>query len=148
MASVVGGAGVQFFSQGASNSGEVLATPAEQAAAVAAVAALGQTSQQQTQGAPLLRNYINGEWGWEGDTLDVFNPATGEVSCRVPRSSASDVERAVAAAHAAHAGWSATAPAARAEILERVAVALRARRDELALLESCDAGKPVRLARY
>ncbi len=55
----------------------------------------------------VLENFVGGEWiPAEGDgALDVPDPSTGRVIARVPRSGASDVERAVSAARRAFAGW-------------------------------------------
>jgi len=44
---------------------------------------------------------INGEWVETAKTFDTINPATGEVLTQVAEASAADVDRAVAAAHAA-----------------------------------------------
>ena len=50
-----------------------------------------------------LRNHIGGEWveSSAGDYLELTNPATAEPLCRVPLSTARDVDQAVAAARAA-----------------------------------------------
>lgn len=47
-----------------------------------------------------LQNYINGQWSdvLDAQTLDVMNPATGEVLARVPISGTSEVDRATQAA--------------------------------------------------
>ena len=57
-----------------------------------------------------LKNYVNGEWREpEGcDWLDVENPSTGEIIGQVPLSSTEDTNEAIAAAHAAFAGWAET----------------------------------------
>src|SRR5205823_10119183 len=46
--------------------------------------------------------FINGRWedSAEGRTIDIFNPATGELLTTVPDADACDVDRAVAAARA------------------------------------------------
>ena len=61
------------------------------------------------------RNRIGGNWEETGGRfLETTDPATGEQIGRAPRSTAADVDRAVAAALAAFPAWSATArPAAR-----------------------------------
>lgn len=48
----------------------------------------------------IKKNYINGKWvdGTLGKTIDVINPATGEVFAKVSESSVEDVRRAVEAA--------------------------------------------------
>jgi malonate-semialdehyde dehydrogenase (acetylating) / methylmalonate-semialdehyde dehydrogenase len=51
----------------------------------------------------LLDNYVAGHWtpaGEGADTLDVTNPASGEVLARVPLSSRDDLDAAVRAARA------------------------------------------------
>ena len=53
------------------------------------------------------KNFIGGEWvdASTGETMEVLNPATGEVIAEVPRSTAEDVERAVDAAKKAWVEW-------------------------------------------
>ena len=72
---------------------------------------------------------------------DVYNPATGRVSARVPFASAHEVGKAVASARAAFAGWSATPPAQRARALLRFHRHLDEHRDELARVVSAEHGK-------
>ena len=66
-----------------------------------------------------LHHYINGERvaGESGRFGDVFNPATGEVSARVPMASAAEMRKAVEAAKAALPGWAATTPITRARVM-------------------------------
>ncbi|MQA74051.1 MAG: aldehyde dehydrogenase family protein [Solirubrobacterales bacterium] len=90
-----------------------------------------------------LQNFIGGEFvdssaGVEG----VINPSTGDVIAQAPVSSAEDVDRAVAAARKAFEGWGASTPRTRSEALLRLADAILEHGDELADLESADAGKP------
>jgi aldehyde dehydrogenase (NAD+) len=49
---------------------------------------------------------IGGQWvpASGGETIDVINPATGEVLLRVPRSGPADIDAAVQAAHAGSSG--------------------------------------------
>jgi betaine-aldehyde dehydrogenase len=91
-----------------------------------------------------LQNFIGGEFvdPAEGQTEDVINPATGEVIAQAPLSSAEDVDRAVAAAREAFAKWSVSTPRARSEALLALADAIEEHGEELADLESADAGKP------
>lgn len=100
-------------------------------------------------GARARANLIGGKHvpAAAGDTIEDLNPATGRVHATIPRSGAADVEAAVAAARAAFPAWSATSVEQRADLLDRIADALEARVDELAALESADAGKPITLAR-
>src|SRR5436190_23449778 len=76
----------------------------------------------------VLKNFIGGAWvdARGGETLDVFNPAKGEVIAKVPLSGSADVDAAVAAARAAFPEWRATPVVERArrmfafrELLER-----------------------------
>jgi betaine-aldehyde dehydrogenase len=91
-----------------------------------------------------VRNFIGGEFAdpAEGATEEVLNPATGEAIARAPLSTAEDVDRAVAAARGAFDGWAATTPGERAAALLRLADAIEGNADELADLESANAGKP------
>ena len=83
----------------------------------------------------------NGQW------LDVFDPATGEVAAQVADGDARDVDAAVAAAQAAFPAWSSLPNSERARWLERLADAIEARLDEFAQVEASDGGKPLALAR-
>ncbi len=80
-------------------------------------------------------------------TLEVLEPATEAVLEAVPRAGVEDVDNAVARAKAAFPAWRTIAPAARAEHLRGLADALEAARDELAVLEARNAGKPIADAR-
>jgi 1-pyrroline dehydrogenase len=78
-----------------------------------------------------------------GETLDIENPANGEVIAKVPASSSEDVDRAVDAAEKAFESWKTTTPQDRSLLLLKIADSLEARADELGRLESQNAGKPV-----
>jgi len=94
-------------------------------------------------------NFVGGEWvgAADGKTMEVLNPATGEVIAEVPSSSAKDVDRAVAAAKKALPDWLETTPGERAEILLSLAALLEEHGDELAALESQNVGKPLSYAK-
>lgn len=79
---------------------------------------------------------INGEWVTPQGTerFDLFNPATGEVIGQVRLANEEDTRRAIAAAKAAFAGWSATTVAERVAALTRMRNALAA--SEQALLQA------------
>jgi aminomuconate-semialdehyde/2-hydroxymuconate-6-semialdehyde dehydrogenase len=110
------------------------------------------TKRQKTQkgggkaASTLLMNFIGGEFvaPKSGNYMDDVNPATGVVEAKLPRSNSTDVDDAVkAATDTFHSGvWSKMAPGARADILDRIADGLKARKQELAMLESIDTGKP------
>jgi aminobutyraldehyde dehydrogenase len=96
-----------------------------------------------------LQNWIGGEWvdSAGGETMEVLNPATGEVIAEVPRASAEDVDRAVQAAKKALPEWLETTPGERAEALLKLAAAIDEHADELAELESQNVGKPLSYAK-
>ncbi len=93
-----------------------------------------------------VRNWIGGEAvdPVEGLYEDVLDPATGEVMGEAPVSTAADVDRAVAAAKRAFdaGSWSRAVPAERAAALLRLADLVEEKAEEIADLESADAGKP------
>jgi aldehyde dehydrogenase (NAD+) len=93
--------------------------------------------------------FIGGEWvASAGErAIDVLNPATEQVIARIAEGTATDVDKAVAAAKAAFPGWSALAPAERADVLQRVHEALTARTDEIGQLIADDMGMPVAFAK-
>jgi aldehyde dehydrogenase len=90
-------------------------------------------------------HFIGGEWmaGAGGRTIDLFNPATGEVLSRIQAGTPPDVERAVAAAAKAFPAWSATTAMERQRIMMEFANRLRRRQDDYALMESLNNGKPL-----
>jgi betaine-aldehyde dehydrogenase len=92
-----------------------------------------------------LKNFIDGEFvdPADGQTEPIVNPATGEAIAEAPLSSPSDVDRAVKAAGAAWDGWATTTPGERALALLKLADAIEEHADELAELESDNAGKPI-----
>jgi acyl-CoA reductase-like NAD-dependent aldehyde dehydrogenase len=81
------------------------------------------------------------------DVLEVLEPATEAVLQEVPRATPDDVDRAVARAKAAFGAWRAMAPADRGTLLRRLSEVLAENREELALLEARNAGKPIGDAR-
>jgi betaine-aldehyde dehydrogenase len=91
-----------------------------------------------------LKNFIGGEFvdPAEGRTEEVLNPANTEVIGEAPLSTEEDVDRAVAAARGAFEGWWATTPGERANCLMKLAGAFEEHADEIADMESADAGKP------
>ena len=92
------------------------------------------------------RMYINGQFveSANGKTFDVFDPATEAVLATCPAGTAADVDRAVSAAKTAfYGGWRETSAQDRGRILFRLAERVRARRSELAELETRNSGKPI-----
>jgi 4-guanidinobutyraldehyde dehydrogenase / NAD-dependent aldehyde dehydrogenase len=84
-----------------------------------------------------------------GETFECVNPATGEVLAEVAACDADDVDRAVRGAREAFETgvWSRSAPKQRKRVLQRLAALVDEHRDELALLETLDMGKPIRDSR-
>jgi 1-pyrroline dehydrogenase len=93
--------------------------------------------------------FVGGEWvdSASGETMDVINPATGEVVASVPSCSAEDVDRAVAAAAKALPEWLDKTPKDRSELLHKLADVLEENAEELAQLESLNVGKPLMASR-
>jgi betaine-aldehyde dehydrogenase len=79
--------------------------------------------------------------------IAVVEPATEEVMATLPRAGAEDADAAVARAKRAFSAWRAVAPADRSALLHRLADALEERREDLALMEARNAGKPIADAR-
>ena len=89
--------------------------------------------------------YIGGSWraASHGKTLDVTDPATGEVVKTVADASAADGVAALDAACEAYESWSRTPARQRAEILRRAFDLLTERKDDVALLMTIEMGKPL-----
>jgi len=83
----------------------------------------------------------------EGKTFKTYNPATGQVITEVAEGGLADVDKAVAAARKAFPAWANIGNRNRAKILFRFSALVRERLEELAKLESANAGKPIRDAR-
>jgi len=94
------------------------------------------------------QQFIGGHWvdSASGKTLDVENPANGQVIARVPASDPEDVDRAAQAAATAFESWQKTTPAERMGMLLKLADAVEAHADELTRLEASHSGKPVNIA--
>jgi 1-pyrroline dehydrogenase len=95
------------------------------------------------------KNFVGGEWvdAVEGETMEVLNPATGDVIAEVPRGTQADVDRAVAAANEALPDWLEKTPKDRMELLLKLADLMDEHAEELARLESLNVGKPMSIAR-
>ena len=92
------------------------------------------------------RLLINGQWvdGASGKTFDTFSPSTGERLATCAAADKEDVDAAVKAAWNAFATWKHTSPAERAAYLTRIADAMEAKAQHLAMVETLDNGKPIR----
>jgi acyl-CoA reductase-like NAD-dependent aldehyde dehydrogenase len=80
-----------------------------------------------------------------GETFDCVSPIDGRTLTQVARGRGADIDAAVASARAAFDDrrWCGMAPAARKKVLIRFADKVMAAREELALLETLDMGKPI-----
>ena len=96
------------------------------------------------------RMWIDGERrdAASGATLDKTSPIDGRHLARVARGAQPDIDRAVASARAAFEDrrWAAQSPGQRKKVLQRFADRILAAKEELALLETLDMGKPVQQA--
>ena len=90
-----------------------------------------------------IPNWIDGREcpAADGRELDKMNPATGSVLCRLARSGARDVDRAVEAAQKAHGDWSKVPPVQRGMLLHEMVLGMKARRDEIAEIVALETGK-------
>jgi len=96
-----------------------------------------------------ILNYINGELigPKAGNHFENYNPSEGRPYSLIPDSDASDVQQAVDAATIAFPAWSAMPVEKRSAILQKIADLIDRDLDKLALAESVDQGKPVKLAK-
>ncbi|MBW1756335.1 MAG: aldehyde dehydrogenase family protein [Deltaproteobacteria bacterium] len=92
------------------------------------------------------QNFIGGDWTEprSGNYFENPSPVNGQTFCEVPRSGADDIELALDAAHKAAPAWGRTAPAERANILNKIADRIEENLETLAVIETWDNGKPVR----
>jgi len=93
--------------------------------------------------------YVGGAWVSPAatDTIPVENPATEEILGHVPAGTAEDVDRAVAAARAAFAGWADTPRAERGAVLGKLHAALADRAGEIARIVGLELGTPLKVAK-
>jgi 4-guanidinobutyraldehyde dehydrogenase / NAD-dependent aldehyde dehydrogenase len=93
------------------------------------------------------RALINGERvdAVDRDTFECLSPVDGGKLANVARCQIADIDRAVAAARAAFEDrrWAGKSPGERKRVMIRFADLVMANREELALLETLDMGKPI-----
>jgi betaine-aldehyde dehydrogenase len=95
--------------------------------------------------------YIDGKFvaAKSGKTFEVYDPSTEEAIASVPAGTAADIDLAArAATKAFYGGWKGVTAQERGRILFRLAERVRARRAELAELETRNSGKPIAEAEY
>jgi aldehyde dehydrogenase len=91
-------------------------------------------------------NFIGGRWvaPTKGEYMADVSPVNGRPFCEVAKSTPEDVELALDAAHQAKDAWGETSLTERAAALNRIADAIEANLEMLAVAESWENGKPVR----
>jgi succinate-semialdehyde dehydrogenase/glutarate-semialdehyde dehydrogenase len=89
--------------------------------------------------------YIDGIWvdAADGKTIDVNNPATGEIIASVPSLSAEETRRAIEAADAAWPEWRAKTGKERTNIMRRWYDLMMENQEDLAVLMTSEQGKPM-----
>lgn len=90
-----------------------------------------------------ITHWIGGAkvFGSSGRFGDVFNPATGKVQAKLPLDDGAEVNKAVAAAHAAFPAWSALPPLRRARVLFRFRELFEQNMDRIAEIITTEHGK-------
>ena len=93
---------------------------------------------------PTLKLFIGGQWIADGEagTMDVVNPATGDVIGQCPKAGTAQLDAALKAAGDAFPKWSATSGAERHAILRRAADLMRERATDMARIITAEMGKP------
>ena len=88
---------------------------------------------------------IDGAWvpADSGQTLEVRNPATGELVARVPNGGASETRRAITAAERAMRNWRNALPKERSQVLRRLHDLMHRHIDDLAVIMTAEQGKPL-----
>ena len=89
--------------------------------------------------------YIDGTWlnADNGATVDVTNPANGEVIGTVPQMGKAEADRAVAAAQAALPAWKAKSAKERSQILRKWFDLMMAHQEDLGKILTLEQGKPL-----
>jgi aminomuconate-semialdehyde/2-hydroxymuconate-6-semialdehyde dehydrogenase len=100
-------------------------------------------------GTMKLQNYINGKLveSVSQTYIDNINPATGEIYSYIPNSDSRDVEMAVQAAQQAFKIWAKKSAQERSTVLLKIADLIEKNLDKLALAETTDNGKPLKLSK-
>ena len=90
-----------------------------------------------------IKHLINGEIvaSSSGETFETQSPIDNAVLAQVARGTAEDIDRAAKAAKDAFPAWRDMAPSKRRNILNKIADAIEARADDIAVLECIDTGQ-------
>ena len=96
-----------------------------------------------------LLNFINGEWLPPSNTryTSVINPANLQTLVQVPLSGTEDVDTAVESAKRAQKNWALVPAPQRAEVLYKVGLIMKERKEKLAQLLTMENGKVIEEAR-
>ena len=92
----------------------------------------------------VYQNYVHGQYiaNGTGETFEVINPATGQVSYLVETATEAVQQAVIASSKAGFATWSAMTATERSRILLKAVALLRENNDDLAAGEVLDTGKP------
>ena len=90
--------------------------------------------------------YIDGKWvGADSDqTVDVTNPASGDLLGTIPKMGADETRRAIEAANAAYPAWRAKTAKERATILRKWFDLMMENQEDLAKMMTAEQGKPLK----
>lgn len=86
---------------------------------------------------------INGEWLSSGSKIDVVNPSTGKVIAAVPKLGSIETNQAIEYANSALKKWKLETAATRGTYLKRWHALILQNIDELAIIMTCEQGKPL-----
>ncbi|WP_163933071.1 NAD-dependent succinate-semialdehyde dehydrogenase [Paraferrimonas sp. SM1919] len=105
----------------------------------------------QLKDAGLLKTqaYIDGQWcdADNGNTIDVLNPATGEVIANIPDAGAAETKRAIEAAEKAQKSWARKTAKERANLLRNWFNLMMEAQEDLAQILTAEQGKAIAEAR-
>ncbi len=109
----------------------------------------GQALADRLNDKSLLRQacYIDGQWVMGKATIDVTNPATGEVIGAVPKLGQAETKAAIEAAERAMKGWAARTAKDRAGVLRKWFALMLENQEDLAQIMTAEQGKPLAEAR-
>ena len=89
--------------------------------------------------------YVDGQWADadSGETIDVTNPANGDVIGTIPKMGAAETRRAIEAAETAQKEWKLLTGKERAAILRKWFELMMEHQEDLAVLMTTEQGKPI-----
>lgn len=94
-----------------------------------------------------FKMFINGEWTGEGlDTIEVKNPATGDIIATIPNGGSQEAKLAADAAYEAFSEWSAYSVYERSELIRKWYDLINENLQELAETMTIEQGKPLKEA--